>query len=145
MLAFREKVTLEQEMAALVDELLLHLRLPPSFTLREFCQAVADSLGTDLHTYRTLMPSEIGGLGLASRDGRTIILVNRRHTLLAEDYTILHELGHLILGHLVPNREAQPYDEWRADLFARVVLDRMIYRRPRRPTVLTRLRQFFSA
>jgi len=145
MLGFREKVALQNETTAFVDRLLARLDLPDSFTLQEFCTAVAGMLGVDLRTYSVRMPSEIGGLGLSGRNGRTIILVNSRHSLLAEDYTILHELGHLALGHLAPGRNSAEGDELQADFFARVVLDRRIRRRPRRPSVAARLKDFFKS
>ena len=144
MLGLKERIALENNTATLVEDLLVRLDLPDSFSLMEFCQKIAVAYGMDLHTYHTAMPSEIGGLALSVRDGRTIILVNRRHVLLAEDYTILHELGHVVLGHLGPHHDADPRDELRADLFARAVLNRMIRRPFRQASVLARLKRFFQ-
>ncbi|MCL6614752.1 MAG: ImmA/IrrE family metallo-endopeptidase [Firmicutes bacterium] len=70
--------------------------------------------------------------------------MNRRRSLFAEDYTILHELGHLVLGHLRPDFAPDELDEWHADLFAQTMLDRMLRRPPRRPSGLERLKAFFG-
>lgn len=132
-----------REMAAFVDGLLLRLGLSPPFSLQDLSTAIAAEVGADLRTFRASLPAEIGGLGLADEKGRTIILVNRRRNLFAEDYTVLHELGHLILGHLRADHVPAETDEWQADLFARVMLERMLHPPRRRPS-LERLRDFFG-
>lgn len=141
---FRERMNLQRETKVLVDDLLARLDLPRAFSLQQFVLAVAGDLGIDLRTFSASMPSEIGGLGLAG-DDKAIILVNRRQALLAEDYTILHELGHFVLGHLDPDHVADARDEIQADLFAGAVLERMLHgSRARRPSIANRLKLFFQ-
>ena len=143
MLRFDERLALQSETTALVDGFLAELNLPARFSLRDLCEAVSRRVGTALHTYRTQMPSEIGGLGLAAQE-RTIILVNRYRGHLAEDFTILHELAHLVLGHLGPGHTATRRDEIQADIFAAMILKRML--RPKKGSSATarRLMRFFA-
>ena len=144
MRGYRERMAAKLEMASFVDGLLQRMGLSPPFSLQELLAAIEEDLGTSLRTFRAPMPAEIGGLGLADERGRSIILVNRRRSLFAEDYTILHELGHLVLGHLRPDHVPGELDEWCADLFAQTMLDRMLRRPPRRPSSLERLKAFFG-
>lgn len=144
MLNLREKAALQDQIAAIVNRLLVKLNLTAPFSLQDLCRGVAREYGTCFNTYRTQMPSEIGGVGMAARNGRTIILVNERNSFLAEDYTILHEIGHLIMGHLEPGHAAQQCDEAQADLFAQLVLDRMVLPKTRSSSRAARLKRFLS-
>jgi len=144
MINYREKAALQAQIAAIADRLLVKLNLTTPFSLKDLCRGVAQEYGTGFYTYRAQMPSEIGGIGMAARNGRTIILVNERHSYLTEDYTILHEIGHLILGHLEPGHAAYERDETQADLFAQLVLDRMVLPKRHSSSQAARLKRFLS-
>ncbi len=55
---------------------------------------------------------------------KTVILVNHSHQILRQRFTIMHELGHFLLGHLgdIPfsrsEEECRPSEEQAADKFA---------------------------
>ncbi len=58
------------------------------------------------------------------QNGKTVILVNKEEPMLRQRFTIMHELGHFLLGHLgeIPfarcEDDCRPSEEQAADKFA---------------------------
>ncbi len=58
------------------------------------------------------------------QDGKTSIFINKEEHMLRQRFTIMHELGHFLLGHLgdIPfarsEEECRPAEEQAADKFA---------------------------
>ena len=81
---------------------------------RELCECVFD-----------LQPEDISKCGLAyhgSDKGRYIIAINEKQERHSKIFTLLHEVGHILLGHLEPGGYKDGVSEWEADLLASMML-----------------------
>lgn len=81
---------------------------------------IAKNYGVVCKENSDFLISGISGKVLQMPTGEVVILVHPEQSDQRKRYTILHELGHYLLGHL--NREPQQEDEYAAERFAAGVL-----------------------
>lgn len=163
----------EEPLRRTCEAVIAHLTLPQPFSAQAFCATVAAARGRPVHL-RTHAFTDGGISGLCISTEQADHLFYEAHTTaLHQEHIVLHELGHLVLGHAATSPMAEgrlllpdidvtrvlrtlgrsahsDAQERAAELFAEMVLDQAHRARrqsgaPESVEVLTRMRDTLGA